>query len=80
MNNCATAFERRVADTARAIAARPPLMEEERVAGWEEDPLGSGLRRNVLTGEWDDSLLIGAPGWYREYRVRASSGDGGKGW
>jgi len=43
--------------TEDAIASRLPLSSEEKLQGWEEDPGGSGLRRNRHTGEYDDSLF-----------------------
>ncbi len=69
MTDALDAFLRGAAEAERAVVARPPLTAAERAAGWEEDPGGSGLRRNRLTGEWDDRLLLGAPAWYRRYRA-----------
>jgi hypothetical protein len=54
-----------------AIRDRVPLTAEEREQGWIEDPLGSGLRVNVTTGEWDDSLFISHPSWLRSARRNA---------
>ena len=41
----------------RAVRERTPLTEAELAAGWREDPV-SGLRRNVVTGEWDDTCFV----------------------
>jgi hypothetical protein len=41
-----------------AVRERPPLRQAELDAGWREDPGGSGLRRNLITGEWDDSCFV----------------------
>lgn len=49
------AWERAV----QAVRERPPLTEAEVAAGWREDPSGSGLRHNEITGEWDDSCFVG---------------------
>jgi hypothetical protein len=69
------AFTRGAAEAERAIAARAPLTDEELEAGWE-DPGGSGLRWNRLTGEYDDSLFVAAPSWYRSYRAAVASDRG----
>jgi hypothetical protein len=65
-NKDGTSFRTRVADAERAVTARSPPTDEERADGWEEDRGGSGLRRTAVTGEWDDSLLVGTPGLVRE--------------
>ena len=45
------AWERAV----QALRERPPLTETELTASWREDPSGSGLRHNEITGEWDNT-------------------------
>jgi hypothetical protein len=42
----------------RAVPERPPLTQAEFDAGWREDPGGSSLRRNEITGELDDSCFV----------------------
>ena len=39
-----------------AVRERPSLTRAEIDAGWRED--AGGLRRNVRTGEWDDSCFV----------------------
>ena len=41
-----------------AVRERPPLTQAELDAGWRDDPAGTGLRRNEVTGEWDDSCFV----------------------
>jgi hypothetical protein len=48
------AWERAV----QAVRERPPVTETELTAGWREDPSGSGLRHNEITGEWDDTCFV----------------------
>jgi len=53
----AETFEAARSKVIQAVRERAPLTEAELAAGWREDPAGSGLRRNVLTGEWRRRLL-----------------------
>jgi len=48
----AETFEAARSTAARAVSERTPPTEAELAAGWREDPV-SGLRRNVVTREWD---------------------------
>ena len=54
----AETFEAARSKAIQAVRERAPLTEAELAAGWREDPAGSGLRRNVLTGEWDDGCFV----------------------
>ena len=45
-------------EAVRAVRERAPLTEAELAAGWRDDPSGSGLRRNEITGEWDDTCFV----------------------
>lgn len=63
-------FRRALQAAEDAIASRAPLTDEEKEQGWEEDPGGSGLRFNRITGEWDDRLFLSCPPWYAEYRAK----------
>jgi hypothetical protein len=54
--DCET-FKAAFEGAARAVRERPPLTQAERDAGWSEDPI-SGLRRNEVTDEWDDSFFV----------------------
>ena len=50
-------FEAARSAAARAVRERAPLTETKLATGWGEDP-ASGLRRNVLTSEWDDTSFV----------------------
>ena len=45
-------------EAVRAVRERAPLTEAELAAGWRDDPSGSGLRHNEITGEWDDTCFV----------------------
>ncbi len=49
-----TAWKRAI----QAVRERAPLADAELAAGWSEDPAGSCLRLNVVTGEWDDTCFV----------------------
>lgn len=51
-------FAERWEPAQRAVRERPPFTEAEIEAGWREDPGGSGLRPNELTGELGDSSFV----------------------
>jgi hypothetical protein len=51
-------FEDAWTKAVQAVREPARLTEAELAAGWREDPVGSGLRRNVVTGEWDDSCFV----------------------
>ena len=53
----AETFEAARSNATLAVQELPPLTLAELAAGWRADPV-SGLRRNILTGEWDDACFI----------------------
>ena len=53
----AETFEAAWRKALQAVRERAPLTLAEIAEGWQEDPL-SGLRRNVVTGEWDDRGFV----------------------
>lgn len=53
----AETFEAARSKATQAVRELAPLSRAELAAGWRADP-PSGLRRNMVTGEWDDGCFV----------------------
>jgi hypothetical protein len=53
----AKTFEAARSEAVHAVRELAPLTPAELAAGWRADP-ASGLRRNLVTGAWDDGCFV----------------------